>query len=401
MFGGGAPQPKGDIQALWNALGLNIPVETGFEGINPDIVWQRFNPHAELVNLSQATDQWLFVREDQAEGIDYLSEDSPATAGLRELMFLYSGAVNPDKDRQDLVFTPLAKTRPESGTVGFEKVMGQMRGQDAGQSQLQVLQGAPQGEQVVAAYIEGKAAVEGSKATETKEGDEKEKKSDASDEGLKIRAFYIADIDCLAPYFYESRRRPEDLQINLRVQNITFFLNVIDVLVGETNYPKIRSHEPQHVSLRLFEQQAQLFQSAEVANQKQFQEEFNAEIKKAEEENQRALAKFQEKIDKLRAEGPTDPGKRNELIRELQKLQISTASLERKLAIQREKLGAIRDEKIEDSRREAELKTLREQAKYKYYSILIPPIPPLLVGIAVFVSRRVREREGISKNRLR
>lgn len=404
MFGGGQPQPKGDIQALWNALGLKIPVESDFQGaINPDIVWQRFNPHAELVNLSQATDEWLFVREDRQEGVDYLSEANPATAGLRELMFLFAGAVNPDKDRQDLVFTPIAMTRPESGTIGFEKVMNQMRNPTGGQSQLEVLRGAERGEQTVAAYIEGKSPIAGPNSAESKEGEGKrdEKKEAATAEARKIRAFYIADMDCLAPYFYESRRRPEDLQINLRVQNITFFLNVIDTLAGESNYPKIRSHEPQHVSLRLFEQQAQLFQSAEVSNQKQFQEEFNEEIKKAEEENQRQIAKFQEKIDKLKGEGATDPSKRSELIRELQKLQISQASLERKLAIRREKLEAVLNEKVEASRREAELKTLREQAKYKYYSILIPPIPPLLVGIAVFVSRRVREREGISKNRLR
>jgi len=33
--------------------------------------------------------------------------------------------------------------------------------------------------------------------------------------------------------------------------------------------------------------------------------------------------------------------------------------------------------------------------------VLLPPIPPLLVAIVVFFTRRAREREGVSKARLR
>lgn len=411
MMGGGAPQPKGDIKALWKTLGLDIPSNTGFDGINPDIVWQRFNPHADLVNLSQATDQWLFVREDQEEGIDYLSEESLATAGLRELMFLYAGAIVPEKGRDDVKVTPIARTRPESGLVKFENVMSQLRGQNgASQTQLKVLQGDPLGEQTVAVYVEGTASIPG---TETKADEKPDDKKDAdkkdgakdekatkSSEGRKIRAFYVSDMDCLTQYFYESRRRPEDLQINLRVQNITFFLNVIDILAGESNYPKVRSHEPRHASLRLFERQAQIFQKAETENQKKYQEEFNNELSKVEEENRRAISTFQERIQKLKEEDPT-PAKRGELLRLLQELQIKQASQERKLGILKERLERTRDEKIEASRQAAELRTRQEQSNYRFWAVAIPPIPPLLVGIAVFVSRRVREREGISKNRLR
>ena len=412
MMGGGGPQPKGDIQALWKTLGLDIPANTGFDGINPDIVWQRFNPHADLVNLSQATDEWLFVREDQEEGIDYLSEESLATAGLRELMFLYAGAIVPEKGRDDVKVIPIARTRPESGLVKFENVMSQLRGQNgASQIQLKVLQGDVLGEQTVAVYVEGTATIPGTetkadeKADDKKDADKKEaakdEKAAESSAGRKIRAFYVSDMDCLTQYFYESRRRPEDLQINLRVQNITFFLNVIDILAGESNYPKVRSHEPRHASLRLFERQAQVFQKAETENQKKYQEEYNNELKKVEEENQRALSNFQERIQKLKEEGAIDPAKRGELLRLLQEFQIKQASQERKFGIVKERLERTRDEKIEASRQAAELRTRQEQSNYRFWAVAIPPIPPLLVGIAVFVSRRVREREGISKNRLR
>ncbi len=77
------------------------------------------------------------------------------------------------------------------------------------------------------------------------------------------------------------------------------------------------------------------------------------------------------------------------------------AALERKLAVKREQLESTKNEKVEESRRETEAKVIELQNTYKYLAIFLPPIPPLLVGAAVFVSRRVREREGISKNRLR
>jgi hypothetical protein len=41
------------------------------------------------------------------------------------------------------------------------------------------------------------------------------------------------------------------------------------------------------------------------------------------------------------------------------------------------------------------------QDKYKMISILIPPILPLLLAVAVFFRRRELERQGVSRERLR
>jgi ABC-2 type transport system permease protein len=151
----------------------------------------------------------------------------------------------------------------------------------------------------------------------------------------------------------------------------------------------------------LFEDQAEDYRMAEIENQKKYQEEFNKALQDAEEENQKSVAKFREKVEKLQREGARDVSKQQELIGLMQQLQVQSASLERKLAIRREKMETERDAQIQESRRNAEAKVLELQNRYKMLAIFLPPIPPLLVGAGVFVTRRVREREGISKARLR
>jgi ABC-2 type transport system permease protein len=90
-----------------------------------------------------------------------------------------------------------------------------------------------------------------------------------------------------------------------------------------------------------------------------------------------------------------------ELLQRMTEYQMKQAQLGKKLEVEREKLQRERDTNIRDARRKADESIREIQNKYKWLAVFIPPIPPLLVGIVVMVSRRLREREGISKNRLR
>ena len=366
--------------------------------MNPDIVWQQYNPYPKLRYIANATDEWVFIRENQGEQEDYLSEQSAITAGLRELMFLYTGAIRKEENRDDLKITDLISTRESSGRISFEDVQGQMRGGSASPTQLQVLQGPPIGPQVIGVQIESAKPADAAKTDEAKEGETKD--SSATPRGMKV--VYIADIDCMLPIFSEIRKRPEQYEeIDFRFQNVTFVLNVVDVLAGESRYPEIRRHEPQHSTLAEFEAQAEEYREVEREKQKEFQENFNKEVREVEEQNQKTLAKFQEKAQTLQREGPDNPAKQQELIQLLQTVQVEQAALERKFRVKQEQLESEKNKLVEESRRQSEARVIELQNMYKFLAIFLPPIPPLLVGAAVFVSRRVREREGISKNRLR
>ncbi|MFK7735869.1 MAG: Gldg family protein [Pirellulaceae bacterium] len=408
MGGGGAPQPKGEIQTLWKALGLDVPSQFSMQGINPDVVWQQYNPHPKLQYLMQANDEWLFILESNDEGEDFLSEESKISAGLRELMFLYAGAIRPEDGREDLKITNLVSTRANSGLVGFENLNSQMRSRDASPQQLRVLQGEALGEQVVAVLVEGQDGQDGEASEVDSENDESTVEESAGAESggnssaKPIRAVYVADVDYMHPFFSENRKRPEQYEeIDLRVQNITFVLNIVDVLVGEEDYPTIRSHEPEHITLGLFEDQAESYRQEAFQQQQEFQEKFNEEKTAAEEEMEQRVAEYRDRLAKLDAEGATDEKKRAERVRIQQQLQIMQQVMQRKVGVKIQQLESKRDKFVKESRRESESMIRKLQDQYKMLAIFLPPIPPLLVGAGVFVTRRVREREGIAKTRLK
>ena len=67
----------------------------------------------------------------------------------------------------------------------------------------------------------------------------------------------------------------------------------------------------------------------------------------------------------------------------------------------REQLQRERDESIERIQRETDLEIRKIETQIKRFAVALPLIPPLLVALVVFVRRRLREREGISKSRLK
>ncbi len=317
-------------------------------------------------------------------------------------MFLFAGSVKEKPGTTGLKITNLITTRPDrSGLIGFDDAQNVLSGR-VSDAERQLLEGPGTGEpQALAVLIEGEGASPDANATEASPEDEEDSDS-ASSEKRPIRAIYVADIDLMLDFFSENRKRPEQFEdFDLYVQNITFVLNVVDVLAGEENYPKIRSHEPQHVPLLLIEDLASDYRDTEIGKQKELKEKFDQQIQDIEEQNQKDLAKFQERVRKLQKDGAVNPAQFDELSALMQQLQAKERAQERKLQIQREKLEAEYEKNRVESRRAIERNVKEIQGRCKMLAILIPPIPPLLVGAGVFVSRRVREREGIAKNRLR
>ncbi len=387
MFGGGAPQPKGAIQELWDILQVDVPGKPSQMGyFSPDLCWQQYNPYPVLEAMDQASDLWIFAREEAHGAKDALSEESEITKELKELMFLFAGTLK-KKNGAINTFTPLVSTGTTAGTIALSEVRSMQKSGLSRATEMRSRQGLPQGAQVIAALIEGP---------------EPKKDGNAAAPSSPIRVVYVSDVDCMSSVFIDIRKNPTQMEdIKFQFQNITFVLNVVDVLAGETKYPAIRRHIPTYSTLRLVEAHADEARKEEAEERRTAVEKFNEKVSEAEESSAKAEREFKEAVEKLQAEGALDISKQQELQQRAQIYQIKQQQLAKKLELEREKLQRERERNVRDARRKADDAISKIQNNYKMLAVFIPPIPPLLVGIVVIVSRRLREREGIAKNRLR
>lgn len=73
---------------------------------------------------------------------------------------------------------------------------------------------------------------------------------------------------------------------------------------------------------------------------------------------------------------------------------------EQKLAAKKEKIDDEKNTLIEESRFAMEQEKHRIRREKKTMAVILPVIPPLLIGIFVFLIRRAREIRGAAKSRL-
>jgi ABC-2 type transport system permease protein len=426
MFGGGGgPQPKGDIKELWKALGIESPGEPSMMGgFNPDLAWQRYNPYPKL-QIQGIPDAWIFASNDAPGADEAINPGEDITKGLSEILFPVPGVIEPASDGETK-FTALVKTGDFAGTIAVEK----FRAAQEDPARMVAEEGRPRGEQILAARIQGKPAAAAKTDDPAKEGTDaaaKEKKDDAAaatdkdkkkEENAKeekkpeekpepatkpINVVYVADIDLMINAFLRIRARPdEDEEITWRFENVNFLLNIIDFLSGDSQYVEIRRRKPHHSTLKVVEEMTRQARSKEFDDRVEFEDRFNAAIKEAEDANKKALKDFQSRVDELKKKQEEGQDvSLADLNTAAQQLGIKQQELNQKLDVKREVLQRERNDKIEKVRRETDLQILEIQNRFKFWAVAIPPIPPMIVGLIVFVVRRLREREGVAKSRLR
>jgi len=403
MFGqGGGPQPKGDIQELWRVLGIDSPGQPGMMGgFSPDLAWQRYNPYPKL-QIQGIPDAWVFASKFAEGGEESINREDPITRGLSEILFPIPGTIVPASD-SDLKFTPLVKTGSFAGTIAYDKFRSAQ--QDPGRL---VAEQVRRGEQILAVRVqsEGSGSQEPGPDEEAEGGDAETEDSGADtseSEDRGINVVYVADIDLMINAFLRIRARPdEDEEINWRFENVNFLLNIVDVLSGDDQYVEIRRRKPHHSTLKVVEAITREARSAEFDQRVKFEEDFDKAIKEAEDANEKALKDFKDKVDDLKKQ--QEEGAEISLAEynaAAQELAIKQRALEQALEVTRERKARERDDQIQANRRATDLAILKTQNEFKAWAVAIPPIPPLIVGFVVFVVRRLREREGVAKSRLR
>jgi len=217
-----------------------------------------------------------------------------------------------------------------------------------------------------------------------------EKPEDAEPEEVEINVVLVADIDMLYRDFFRLREQGSipEAGVNFDFDNVTFVLNVLDALAGDDRFMEIRKRRPRHRTLTGIEEKTEARKEEAI----EARERFNKEFDEDEEKEQKA---FQKKIDDLQNRKDMDP---QQMLIEVAMAQ-QDGQRRRDATIQR--LKQERDREINKIETKLTLQIRAVQDRYKLWAVMLPPIPPLVVGVIVFFIRRSKEREGVSRARLR
>ena len=377
-------QPKGDLELLWQALGVKMIAREGRPlmgqmGGSPLIVWQDYNPHPKL----DLPNQFVFIDSSLDNGGETAFNDrQPITAGLQEVLFPFPGGLD-KAEGADVQWTPLVRTGLRSGTIEVEQVMGN-RGD---MRQLRAFEKPSRTSMVLAAAVERKA--------ERQDGGKEEEGKQP--EPRPIRAVVVADIDLMDGRIFGLRNRPDEV-FSLDFDNVSFVLNVLDELAGDDRFLDIRKRKPKHRTLERIE--ATVAEAREEADKQR--QTYNDEFDKAErQENdrmQKEIAEFEKKIKDLESREDADP---QAAMQALQQLASRQRLAQRRLDTKIEQLKRTRDVEVSAVERQLAEKIRREQDRQKWLAVILPPIPPLVVAFFVYFKRRAAERVGVARSRLR
>lgn len=381
---------QANIQDLWDALELDIdrqrlppqrqatpgqpmPENDGY------IVWQLQYENPYHRNRLLDKPEQLIIHERNAGEDPRFSGVHPATRGVDELYFQYCGYLQPVQ-KPSLNFDALVNTGL-SGRVLVRDVTSQQTESKGGSANRQF---------TLAAHIYGAEA---------------DGPMPADDENLesskqKTNVIYVADIDTLSDFYVTMRERPIVDGVEYRYQNMSFVLNIIDALADEETYLGLRNRKVDHKTLEVIEKTYEEAMGTVFDMDQQLQIELTTSLNQAQNDVREKLRPLQQEIEKeLNKKNANEPY-------DVVKLNAKQQLLEQQLRDQSEKYRTkqleLENERREKKRRidlDAELQIQEIQRKFKLAAVIIPPIPPLLVGLIVFTRRRLREREGISKDR--
>lgn len=370
-----------DLQPLLTFLGIQ-PLARALPqgGATPGIVWQANNTYPQSLFLNKHLEYVVVRMLGMNNPTDPLAVsapvvDHPVTSNINELAFPYSGAIS-ELPNARWEITPLVRTG-RAGLLYFDEFE-----RSGGQEQaIKKLRGTEIQPMVLAAEISGGA-------------------SDGSSEG--VNAIYVADTDMFADYFVNLRNLPSSSSIDYRFDNVAFFLNIIDYLAKEDRYIDIRNRRSIQFTLQSVEREREQewVRVNEALNERQ--KEFETLLNQVQQNFIESVRPIEDEIDRLRRKrGRGEDFDRLRL--EVLEKQYEQRYQQEQIRLQ-EQLNEQENQMKEEERRirmDAEIAIQKIQSQFKVMAVLLPPIPPMILGLIVFTRRRLREREGISKARLR
>jgi ABC-2 type transport system permease protein len=357
MFGGGPPsEPKGDY--------LGMLRDFGVQWADDQIVYDTDNPNPGF----PVPPQIVFAHPTAGEAFEGVD---PTVDGLSQVVLLFAGALSPAPGYQDK-FTPLLSTTASSGVNVFDDFFAKHPLFGLQRVPLRSL-GEPSPESyVMAARIRG-----GAQAGEGEDG-----AGGHADRNLVV----LADLDLFGDMFFQMNAQGGDVDgdglDDVRFDNVPFLLNVVDSLAGDDRFVELRRRRQSFRRLTRLDEETK---GASDKRQKQIDEAnkaAQAELDEAKTALEAAVAAVKERAD-------LDETTKQVLLKSAEETE-NRRLLAKTDIIERDKQRAIARTETEHRRTVDEI-----QNRIRIWSLLLPPIPALLMGIFIFMRKRMRERDNI------
>ena len=196
--------------------------------------------------------------------------------------------------------------------------------------------------------------------------------------GADIDVIVVADLDFISEQFFQIR---EQAPGGLNFDNVTFFLNAMDTLLDEDAFIDLRSRRARHRTLERVEAQTAEFIEQRTADEQQAEVDAEAALTEAQQ-------RLNDRVAELQGRADIDAQTRQIMVRNLEEVE------NRRLDVLSANITTEKDARIQASRENMEAQIRRIQTSIKTFAILLPPVPVVVLGIAIFIRRKRREREG-------
>jgi ABC-2 type transport system permease protein len=334
----------------------------GIEWVFDEIVWDSTSLylHPEYEKLLREEIISVSTASENPKAFDL---DSPVTRSLQEVMLFFSGSIKEREvkkgQEKTLEFRPLLLTGRNSGVLEWDDlVKSSMFGMNIDSNPKR---SSDDTLHVLAAQI-----------TSTKDA-----------KGDKINVIYVADTDIISDFFFHLR---ESKQFNLDLDNVTFVLNAVDQLAGDTAMIELRNRRPKVRTLTSIERQTKAFNKTATEERKSAADEAKQALKDAK-------TRLAEKVEKIKKDDSLDDDSK------MQQLMMAQQEESRRLEVEEANINQTKDKKIDASKTKMDRLTREVERSYYMRSLLVSPIPAIILGLMVWLIRKNNEQRDITPSR--
>jgi ABC-2 type transport system permease protein len=202
--------------------------------------------------------------------------------------------------------------------------------------------------------------------------------------GDGINAVFVADVDFVNDIMFTVS---EQQLMGLKIDNVPFVMNCVDMLAGNEDYVSLRNRRPAQRTLTRIDDEQKYFVTAA-------QEKIVAANAKAEEEVKKARQRLIELVAKIQEDKSLPDAVKQQRLAEAQENE------QRRIALEEKRIRREAEDEVIKAKRDAEERKNAIETRVKLFAWALPPIPAIILGVIMFGRRRLQERRSVSGERL-